>query len=159
MHRQFRVFAVAVALLFAAGMASAADKPLSFGLQASYGEEADFAVGARAIYNLEDVHEGLNLVGSFEYYFPSNEGIDVTYFEVNGDLHYNIPLEDAKVEPYAGAGLNFARASWDGGSESEVGLNLIGGINVPAGNLKLFLEAKLEVEGGDQFVVTAGIRF
>jgi hypothetical protein len=153
---------------------SSDEKPLMFGAQVNFADEADLGVGVRAILNLDSVQKGVKAVGSFDYYFPSGYGawgtdVDVTYFEVNANATYDIPLEDAPITPYFGAGLNFAHSSvdvntdyygYDGeSSNTDIGLNILGGIVFDTGSLNFFGEAKFEVGGGEQFVITGGIRF
>jgi hypothetical protein len=68
---------------------------------------------------------------------------------------------------YVGAGLNYANYDVDceicdafdvdtGGS--DIGLNLLGGWNF-SGSKGPFVQAKIVLGGGEQFVVTGGIRF
>ena len=180
--RTWKLSLVVLASLALMGMGSnafAADKPVSFGVQGNWGEDSDFGVGARAIIDLGEQVENLELVGSFDYYFPSTGdefedlGVDtdVTYWEINANAIYKFELSSSSLVPYAGAGLNYAHGGWsvnsdivpgildESGSESEVGLNILGGVLFGTGKTKLFFEAKFELEGGEQFVVTGGIRF
>lgn len=144
---------------------------VSFGVQGSWGDDADIAVGARVIADLSAKRSGVSAIASFDYFFPGDNGlgdllgIDVKYWELNGNLVYGF-AKNSNVQPYVGAGLNFAHASVTetqitgiSVSESDVGLNVLGGLNFGSGKTKFFAEAKFEAGGGDQFVVTGGIRF
>jgi hypothetical protein len=140
--------------------ARAAEKTLSGGLQVSYGEDSDLGIGVRGIYDLETLMYGMEAIGSFDYFFWSEEGVDdLSYWEINLNAIYKIELEGSSVMPYTGAGLNYAHASVGEASESEVGINLLGGATFGTGSIKPFVEAKIELNGGEQFVVSAGVRF
>lgn len=174
------VVVASVALLGAGTSAFAADdKPVSFGVNGDWAsDDIGFGVGGRVIVNLDKQLKGLEAVGSFDYYFPSAgdeldgiDGVDVdlTYFEVNLNGIYKFKVESSSLQPYVGTGLNIARASGGASvdlgdlgdvdvsaSETQVGLNLIGGVLI---DKKFFVEAKYEAGGGEVFVVSAGLRF
>ena len=112
--------------------------------------------------------------GDFTFYFPKSEGeLDITVWELNFNGHY-IFLDDDGLIVYALGGLNITGISIDspsftiggqtvGGSSSdtEVGLNLGGGVEYNLDFADLFAEIKLGGLGGnaDQFVLGAGLRF
>ena len=115
--------------------------------------EAQFALLPYIGYNTEDPTGGF-LVGigaefaapfsagslalairpSAEYVFTDTEGID--FFQVNGDVIARFSGSPS-LAPYAGAGLGVAIVSFDddvdGGDDSntELGLNLLGGVEFP----------------------------
>ncbi|NNG15603.1 MAG: hypothetical protein HKM89_03910 [Gemmatimonadales bacterium] len=141
---------------------------VSAGVHGDWGSDMDFGVGARAVLGLERLVPNLETVGSFDYFFPGDDfGADVTYWELNLNLVYRFEIKDSPVKPYAGAGLNFAylNASVDvlgttaSGDETRGGLNLLGGLLFDIGRAKPFVEGRVEAGGGDQFVVSAGVRF
>ncbi len=79
---------------------------------------------------------------------------------------YNFPVSaDSPVAPFALAGLNWSRTSIDLGgtfgsvSNSDIGLNLSGGVNFNAGSLSPFAGAKVEKQDGTGFVIFGGIGF
>lgn len=138
---------------------------ISFGAQASFADETDFGIGARIYAGLPLT--GLELVGAFDYFFPSEEGLN--YFEVNANALYSLPLAGMTgFRPYVGGGLNIARASvdipeeleefLDSSSNTEIGLNLIGGLEFGFGPIKPFAELRAQISGGEQIVLTGGIR-
>jgi outer membrane protein X len=172
---------VGLFVLALAGGASAQEKHLSFGVQANWGSDTDIGIGALARLDLEDVHEGLGVVGSFNYFFPGTEGaddiegmdVDVKYWELNLNGTYDIQMEGS-MTPYVGVGPVLAHASGGASaevagveisgstSESKLGLNILGGIKFDVSeSMKAFVEAKYEVlsEGGSQLVISGGVRF
>ena len=148
--------------------AVAQERPIRFGVQGSWADDADLGVGARVQVGLADFHEGLRGIASFDYFFPDSDGsigvvdVDVTYWELNANLTYTLKGD---LAPYVGTGLNLAHASAglaagavNLGSESEtdLGLNLLGGLRL---SNRFFAEAKLELGGGENFMVSAGLLF
>ena len=69
---------------------------------------------------------------SAEYVFTDAEGID--FFQINGDVIARFSGSPS-FAPYAGAGLGVAVFSVDGagddGTETELGLNVLGGVEFP----------------------------
>jgi len=127
--------------------------------------------------------------GDFTFYFPKEETISEssqgvtasgsakqTVWELNINGHYIIQDEDGLIL-YALAGINItginaeneieissqfgSQNDGDSRSESEVGLNLGGGLEYALDFADLFAEAKLGGLGGDadQFALGVGLRF
>ncbi len=182
--RVARLSLVVLAALVLVGVgsnASAADRPLSFGVQGSYGsDDTNFAIGGRLVLDLGSQVENVEVVGTFDYFFPSvaddvdipGIDFDVKYWEANANVIYKYPLSGSSMVPYGGVGLNYAHASASASvdlgdlgdygmseSESDVGLNILGGVLFGTGSTKFFVEAKIEAGGGELFVVSGGIRF
>jgi hypothetical protein len=144
-------------LLFLAGTASEAQAQTRFGVQANLADDVDFGIGARVAISPPG-RSPIKILGSFDWFFPDGP---FDYWELNGNIVYVVPVQNSAVAPYLGGGLNVAHISPDGvsfGSDTEMGLNLLGGIEF-GGALPLFVEARVEVEGGEQFVLTGGIYF
>jgi hypothetical protein len=134
----------------------AAQAQIGLGPQASIAEDADFGLGARATFGLP-AKIPLEIIASADYFFPEE---DVDYWELNGEVVWLIPVTAPTVDPYAGAGINIAHASIEGGeSDTEVGLNLLGGLKLHVGPVTPFGEFRFELDGGEQFVVTFGVLF
>ncbi len=127
---------------------------LELGGQLSYADDTDLGVGGRVSLGLPS-ELGLRLLGSFDYFFPDG---DFDYWEVNGNVAYPLPLEAQAVSLYVGGGLNIAHA-FNGASDTRIGLNLLGGVDYLVQTLRLYGELRLEVEGGEQFVLTGGVLF
>lgn len=126
------------------------------GPQVSLANDYDAGLGARAVVNLTDF-EGWEGIGSFDVFFP--EG-DVDYWELNGNLVYNFPVETSRTFfPYLGGGLNIARAEVADVGDSRLGVNVVGGGKFDARGVTPFIEARIEVEGYEQFVLTGGFLF
>lgn len=154
----------ALALVIVTGPAAPAAAQVHLGPQISLGGDTDVGIGGRVVAGMPD-YSGLEFVGSFDVFFPDNDHLD--YWEINGNLVHNFEVPEASaIRPYAGGGVNIARFDRDpriGGTDdrddTDVGLNLLGGMKFPMENVAPYVELRLEVEGGDQFVVTGGLLF
>ena len=138
---------------------------VALGGQLSWAEDADLGVGARGTFGLPTTVP-LEIHGSVDYFFPSDiSGASITYWEANANLVYKFQIPASPVAPYAGAGLNLAYVSVDIGipdvdtSTTEIGLNLLGGAMFNLGPITPFGEMRFEVNGGEQFVISAGALF
>jgi hypothetical protein len=96
----------------------------------------------------------LYVAPNFELVLP-DEG---SYFSANADLHYLFPPE-GRLSPWLGAGLGIYARSHEGGPRNtDVGLNLIGGLGLRA-KLKPYAQLKVVVKGDTEVVLGFGIRF
>lgn len=170
-----RISAIIVAGLLALGTADAGAQEASFGGQLNFASgtenfDADLGIGARVAIPLTFDTTPLLATGTFDFFFPDEpQGVDLTYWELNTNLSYlfGVP-EDTSFRPYAGGGLNLARLSSSqtiGGqevesSDTELGLNLLAGaLFASDAPITPFAEIKLEIAGGEQFMITGGILF
>ena len=160
---RLKVLAAAVGFVLAAGVRAAEAQGVRFAPEVSVGDDADFGIGARVNFDMSSSFgsPGFFIVGSFDYFFPGN---NINYWELNGNLGWLIPGVRGNVRPYVGAGLNYAHISIDNCTgdcgSSDVGVNLLGGINFQTRTrIMPFIEAKVEAGGGEQFVLTGGIYF
>lgn len=130
-------------------------------LLAYYDDLEAIGVGAFISIPVPQLAEGFAIVPDFTWYFP--DGMD--YFEINGDVAYFFPVAaDAPVMPFAFGGLSIGRASIDLGqfgsaSDTDVGLNLGGGVQFAAGSLNPFAGAKFELRDNTGFVIFGGLGF
>jgi len=140
---------------------------ISPGVQGNWGSDSDVGIGARAIFGLGGIVKGFETFGSFDYFFPSDDsGANITYWEANANLVYQVNAGGHSTTPYVGAGLNIAYTKVStnalggevSGNETHGGINLLGGIIFEVGRLNPFLEARFELGGGEQFVATVGLR-
>ncbi len=141
--------------------ASLAAQEAKIGGQAGFADDADFSLGPRAQISLGFLKPELWFSASFDYFFPDAGETFEEYYEMNGNLLYDVKLAGVtNLVPYAGAGLNFAR--WkrpDEDPETGLGLNLVGGFRFPIGGFTPFVEGKMELKGGGQLMVVGGILF
>ena len=174
------VLVVSLGLVVAAQPAQA---QLAFGPQLVWGDDADFGIGGRLDFDLAGplaIEDGplQNLFGSAtgSYFFddcPSRtpDLVDCSFIEFNGNANVPFTIEDSSTEGYLGAGLHLARFSVDTNgpveepglfipvTDTEIGLNLLGGFKFPFSDLTAFVEGKLGLVGAQQFVLSAGILF
>ena len=164
----------ALTMVLGAAMAAPASAQLTYGPQLSWGEHSDLGIGARIqtpFTQFTTPAEGspmstMFVIGSFDWFFPGDDvdGVDVTYMEINANAAYPLVVEGFR--PYVGGGLNIARAGVDfendasqDSADTEIGLNILGGLNFVLGGFDTFAEARFELGGGDQFVLTFGALF
>ena len=153
-----------------------AEAQVNFGPLLAWGDDADMGIGGRVDIGLGNAFgvesgpfQNLFLNSGVTYFFtdceegPDFDEIDCSWIEINGNLAVPFTLEGSSIQPYAGSGIHIARLSVDAGpfegDDTEVGLNLLGGIFFPISDLRGFAEAKFELGGGEQFVLSGGILF
>jgi len=114
---------VASVVLMAAGSVTARAET-SAGLRGGLSVDPDqFLVGAHL--NLSPVGENVYIVPSAEAGF----GDDLFTLSFNGDVQYRFDVSrGSQVRPYAGGGLTLYYVDFDGGSDSELGVAVLGGI-------------------------------
>lgn len=152
----------AVALLALVGQPITAEAQVSFGPQVSFADDLDIGLGARVQADFTDlfaVDEGFLAdvfgIASFDYYFDC--GTECSAFELTADAAYGFDIGGGAM-PYAGTGLSLQRVS-AAFSNTELALNLMGGVMFPLGGTDLFLEARLQPNGLEQFILQAGVLF
>jgi hypothetical protein len=129
---------------------------LSAGPLAAFHDDLDFGIGGFLSVPVPSLDPNLSIVPSFVYYFP--EGVDA--FEINGDVMYAFEVSpDTPVLPFAFAGLNIMRISVGSASNTEMGLNLGGGITFRSESVEPFAGAKFEMGDLDGFVIFGGVGF
>lgn len=149
------VLGTALAVGVAHSAAAQARADVRIGPQLSFADDADFGIGGRV--EVGPPATNVFVTGSFDLFFPGN---NVDYWELNGNLGYQFPLNTTDdVIPYVAGGLNLAHASVGSVSNTEVGLNLLGGGRFPLQTVSLFFELRFEVQGGEQVVITGGVLF
>jgi hypothetical protein len=120
-------------------------------------------VGGYIAIPIPQLAPGFAIIPDIAIFFPDDP---LGYLEINGDLAYFFPVSaDSPVVPFAFGGLNWARSSYDYGgsigseSDSDIGLNLGGGVQFAAGALSPFAGAKFEIHDNTAFVIFGGIGF
>lgn len=155
------VSAFATAAFLAVG-ASGVSAQVQVGPTLAFSDDFDFGIGATLTTQAPGLGEGVGFMGEFLIFFPDVDGFN--YFELNGNVTYAFPLEDSTVLPFALAGLNIARASVDApgfGSESntEIGLNLGGGITFDLGSVRPSVGGRFAIGDMNHFVFFATLPF
>jgi len=160
---------VAMAALVA--IPSDASSQVRFGPFAAFHDDADFGVGAFVNFAAPEIHENLAFAGDFGMFFPDDGGYDeadVDYWELNANALYRFPIENVSISPWALAGLNIAHGSVGAdlgelgsvsGGDTEIGVNLGGGVTFGTGPMKPFAGAKIELGGGEGAVIFGGLSF
>lgn len=149
------------ALVALVGLALAASTAQGqrYGAQLDWGDDTDLGIGGRLEYDLgaslasEGTLARAYLIGSFDY-FPDC-GQECSYFEFNGNVA--VPVSSATLNPYIGAGLNLGRFSAGDRSDTQFGLNALGGLKFGLGKLASFAEARVEFKDESQLVLTWGV--
>lgn len=146
-------------------MPRAAAAQFSIGGQGSWGDRRDFAVGGRLTLDLSPSATPLAFIGAFDWFFLQvPRGIDAEYWEVNVNVVYIQSIYSLEAVTYVGGGLNVATVkstrTIDGvllEDDTRYGANLVGGTRYKFGLLAPFFELRYIIEGGEQFVITAGV--
>jgi hypothetical protein len=156
-----RLSVVALAFLLAVPAAKV-DAQVSFGPQIVLFDFEDVGVGGRLDLGLGQafgIQEGplQGLFGSFNGNYIFNDS-DVTQLVFNANVA--VPFEVAgTLRPYAGAGINHLRLSYEGFSASSSGLNLLGGVFLGVGNLPAFAELQYSTSGNGYLSLSVGVLF
>jgi hypothetical protein len=143
---------------------------LSFGIFGSLknaNAKSKFGVRAGSYTDLEELFLGVDLlspIGSHTYLNPNLEYVFIdygTYLTANMDFHYDFDTRS----PFffwlgGGAGLAYFSPEGGGDSNSELALNILGGLGLKTrGSLVPYIQAKAILGDADDFVITLGLRF
>ncbi len=149
---------ISVPLALLAGLAFAtgsAEAQITLGPTLAFHDDADFGIGATVGVPLPSLAPAMGLMADFMYYFP--DGFD--YWELNGNLTYDFPLEGSSVVPFALAGLNIGHYSVSEASDTEMGLNIGGGIAFELGTFRPNVGLKFELGNEEAFVLFGTLPF
>jgi len=136
----------------------AADAQVYIGPEVAFNDDADFGIGGGLEFDMPSVDPRLSYLGDFLFFFP--DGFD--YFEFNTNLTYDLPLEDSSIVPFVLSGLNVARVSTEGiddASDTEIGLNIGGGIKFDAGDLSPRVTGRFNLFSSESFTLTFFVPF
>lgn len=167
MKRALLIFAA-----LSAWLSADAHAQTRFGGQLNAATSAGFGLGGRAEQELGEFYPLLFGIATAELFFPG----DGSYYEVNGNLARPFALpEPSRFRPYAGAGLNLARANAEflreagdadaTGPETLFGLNLLAGtriVDLPeatARGVTPFGELRFQLRANSLFLVSVGLLF
>ncbi len=166
MKKMFNIV-LAATVCFLVSFAGVQAEGTSIGGGLALGTKSDgFGSSALGI-DLRGVHainDKVRIGADFEYFFA--EG-DATFWILDGNVHYIFVEDDVLF--YGIAGLGILHVSYPffspitGSSESigdtNVALNLGGGIDFPTKFGAVFGEIKFQIEDGNQIVIAGGVRF
>ena len=126
-----------------------------FGLQAALAlDGGDFGFGGRLSYPFRMAGNGKLAASAYVNWFPGN----VNVFDINWDLQMR--FKPSGVRPYLAAGANFVIVTGNGNSNSDFGLNAVGGLEFSRmGKLSPFLEGRYSFFSFEDLVITAGVHF
>ncbi len=134
----------------------------------AFHDDADLGIGGFVSLPLEQINPGVSFVGDLVIFFPGHGRFrDRSYYEINGDLLYRLPVSSTVVSPFILAGLNLAHFSWDcgevercpGDGTTDLGLNVGGGFTFLTGGPRPTVGVKAEFEGGDGVVLFGALAF
>ena len=130
-----------------------------------YGTDSDIGVKVGGYYG---VAEKISAGGDFIYFFP--DGFDMYEINING--LYLLPVET--VQLHGIVGLNYTNFSVDfsdvcgafgvdsslcDASSSDIGLNIGAMASFGSGPIRLFIDGKFVIAGGEQLELGGGIKY
>ncbi len=128
------------------------------GVEGDFGGSSRWGFGARletGITKIMPTSPQYRLIGSFNY-FPGGSSNN---WELNANAIDLFPVRNFRMNSYLGAGLNVAHVSPTiGNGATNLGLNLLAGIRF-LGAQAPYLEGRLELGGGNQFLIALGYNF
>ncbi len=129
-----------------------------FGAEVLFGSDTDVGLGGRVHFDLAPSVPNLEIMGSFDYFFPDGPN---DYWEINGNAWYRIRTSATQTAvPYVGGGLNIGHIDNAATEDNtDVGLNLGGGVRFLFENTIPFLEARVTIGGVEQLVIGGGVLF
>ena len=144
--------ALAAAILLAVPAATQADP--RFGVRVGYYTEAeDPFIGAELLFRIVP-----------EIYFNPNVEVVLVdngrYLTANGDFHYDF-YQSRRTFLWLGAGLAVLNRDPEGPADgdTDLGLNLLGGIGARRGRVIPYAQAKIILKSDTEFVIGVGLRF
>jgi hypothetical protein len=140
---------------------------LALGAAAPSVAAADFGVRAGYYFDVEEPFVGAELLARVAprlYFNPNVEyvlvGEGLSYLTFNGDFHYDFPTRGSNFI-WAGAGLGLIRVDPEGpdNSDTDPALNLLAGVGWRTGGVIPYVQGKVIINGGNEFVLAFGLRF
>jgi hypothetical protein len=166
--RRFVLTLVAATILLA--LPTQTQAQLQAGPYVAFHDDQDLGFGAFIGVPFSSVDEDLFFTSDLGIFFPDDGGSrhDRDYLELNADLLYRIPAPDLEFTPWVKGGLNLARCSYsldsegpgrDSHTDTELGLNIGGGVTFGSGSTRPFVGVKFELGGGEGGVLYGGVTF
>ncbi|MBC7897508.1 MAG: hypothetical protein H7066_18965 [Cytophagaceae bacterium] len=150
--RNVTQFVMAAFILAGAGAAGAqaTGRPTSVGPRVTYNFDAEaVGIGGHALVPLST---NVDFYPSIDIFLPDNGSL------LGANLDFRVhPMPRDAAMLYLGAGLNLMRASAGGSSNTEAGLNLLGGLEARTGVIRPFGELRLMVGDGSSVALAGGL--
>jgi opacity protein-like surface antigen len=149
---------ISIVLLTAAFLATEHEACAQFqlGVRGGYDlETEDPVLGVEARFGLNNPSLPLIIAPAFDYYFIDAD--NVNFYELDVNVLYPFGINNQAFTPYAGAGLGVGFSTVEIGdeteSETDLGVNLVGGAVFGFGGIRPFVQARLKL-GGDADLAT-----
>jgi opacity protein-like surface antigen len=154
------VLAVASPLTAQAQMESNSGFEIGPRVTIDVGDIEEVALGADVRYDLsERVDAPIQLNGAFDYYFAGDVGnADATIYTIDLNGHYMLPTE-ATFSPYVGGGLGITSSEVGNVSNTDTGINLVGGVEFDTGSFQPFVQGQITLGDLDRIGITGGLLF
>lgn len=162
---------VAIAAFAIPFLAPRAEAQLNIIAQAGYDLEMEslfFGGGAEFVLPIDAIPFPLTIRPTFDYFLGESESegpftVSWSMWQINGDVIAEIMPASEGLGVFAGAGLAYNQYSVDAmgfdASNSELGLNLLGGIEFAAGALSPFVMARMSTPQTTRFQILGGVKF
>lgn len=143
-----------VAFILATAQGKAQDKAM-WGLGLCYGSDSDVGFDARLFLPIGSIRN-FAITPNFDLFLVDGG----TFFTVDGNINYTfLPFSrGGGVYAIGGIDIGFAKPK-NGNSQTELGINLGGGVRGSAGPVDLFGELKFVLGDFDQVVLYGGVYF
>ena len=132
---------------------------MTLGPTVAWESDLDFGVGATIRAPLPSMGDGVGIMGDVLIFFPDLSD----YFEINGNMTYDLPLQESTALPFVLAGLTLGRTSGEvlgvSFSDTALRLNIGAGVEFDAGTLRPSAGVRIELGNGDAAVFFASIPF
>ena len=126
------------------------------GLNVQYGLDSEELQLGGELHLAVGAIQGLSFVPNVELYLIDEPSIAV----FNANFHYAPSVSPGSaLRPYGGLGAALVLVSQDGDSTTDVGVNLVGGINFRAGTLTPFVQLEFRAGDASDLSIGAGLRF
>ncbi len=143
--------ALATVFVLSSAVSARADDPM-FGVRiGAYTDAGDPFIGGEMLFKL----------APRIYFNPNVEAVLVDhghFFTINADAHYDLPTH-SRAMVWVGGGLAIINASGGGESNTDLGVNLLGGVGVRTGRVIPYAQAKVIIKDGSELVIGVGLRF
>lgn len=132
----------------------------------AYHDDMDLGIGGFFKVGVPSLAPDLSFGVDVGAFFPDDSpNVDFEYFEINLDAFYDIPVQDAAVTPFVMGGLRIGRISVDNDligddySDTDLAVNMGGGVEFGSGNVRPVAGLKIELGDGSAFVLFGRLAF